>query len=152
MATWAEVEEAEPQFAARVRRLFDARMHKTMATLRRDGSPRISAIEAHFADGDLWMGMIAGSVKAKDLRRDPRLALHSPTEDTPKDNPSDWPGDAKIAGRGIEVEDPGRPGMPSHRFRVDLTEVVLTYIPDPPNCLIIESWHEGRGLERRERG
>jgi Pyridoxamine 5'-phosphate oxidase len=146
MANWAEIAAAEPEFATEVRRRFDARKHKTLATLRRDGSPRISGIEAEFADGELRLGMMPGSVKAADLRRDPRLALHSPTRDPSADGTS-WAGEAKLAGRGIEVASPDS----SHRFRVDVTEVVLTRLGDPPDHLVIESWHEGRGYQRRER-
>ena len=142
---------AEPEFAVRVRRLFDVRKHKTLATLRRDGSPRISGIEAEFADGELWLGMMPGSLKAADLRRDPRLALHSPTQDPPKEDPEAWPGEAKLAGRAVEVADLQQPDRPSHRFRVDVTEVVLTRVGEPPDHLVIESWHQGRGLQRRKR-
>ena len=151
MVRWGAVEEAEPTFAARVRQLFEAHKHKTLATLRRDGSPRISGIEAEFADGELRLGMMGGSVKLKDLRNDPRLALHSASMDPPEDDPSSWPGEAKIAGRGVEVADPDHPGEPPGRFRVDVTEVVLTYLSEPPHRLIIESWVEGRGLRRWER-
>jgi hypothetical protein len=56
MTAWRDVEQAEPEFAARVRRLFDAGRHKTIATLRADGSPRISGIECEFADGELRFG------------------------------------------------------------------------------------------------
>ncbi len=45
MASWQDVENAEPEFAARIRRIFDAHKHKTLATLRADGSPRLSGIE-----------------------------------------------------------------------------------------------------------
>ena len=85
MANWSGVEAAAPELAARVRATMDAHKHKVLATLRRDGSPRVSGIEATFTDGELWLGMMPGSRKAADLRRDPRLALHStsvdPTED-----------------------------------------------------------------------
>jgi hypothetical protein len=151
MARWVAVEEAVPQFAARVRQLFEAHKHKTLATVRRDGSPRISGIEAEFADGELRLGMMGGSVKLKDLRNDPRLALHSATVDPPEDDPSSWPGEAKVAGRAVEVADPDHTGVPSGRFRVDITEVVLTYLSEPPHRLVIESWAEGRGLRRWER-
>ena len=40
MASWAEIEAAAPELAARARERFDAFRHKTLATLRRDGSPR----------------------------------------------------------------------------------------------------------------
>src|SRR5581483_9886252 len=53
MARWEEVERSEPEFAARVRALFDAHKHKTIATLRLDGAPRISGIEANIEDGQL---------------------------------------------------------------------------------------------------
>lgn len=150
MTSWRDVAAAEPDFAERVRGLFDARKHKTLATLRRDGSPRISAIEANFDDGELRLGTMAGSVKALDLLRDPRLALHSPTVDTPEGDPSSWGGDAKIAGRGVEVTD-GRRVDGARSFRVDIAEVVLTRVGMPPDHLVIESWHPGRGLERRDR-
>ena len=53
MVTWKEIEQKEPEFASRVRKLFDAGRHKTIATLREDGSPRISGIECEFTDGEL---------------------------------------------------------------------------------------------------
>jgi hypothetical protein len=59
MATWGEIVTAEPDFAARVQKLFDAHRHKTIATLRADGAPRISGIEAAFADGELTFGSMA---------------------------------------------------------------------------------------------
>lgn len=149
MADWSDVEAAEADFAGRVRALFDAHKHKTLATLRRDGSPRISGIEASFTEGGLFLGMMPGSVKALDLRRDPRLALHSQTEDAPEHDPSSWVGDAKIAGRAVEVAGDG-PG-PSNRFRVDVDEVVLTRVGTPAGHLVVESWHPGTGYRRRTR-
>jgi hypothetical protein len=56
VTAWQDVEQAEPQFAWRVRALFGAHRHKTIATLRADGSPRISGIETVFEDGELvWL-------------------------------------------------------------------------------------------------
>ncbi|HXL77803.1 MAG TPA: pyridoxamine 5-phosphate oxidase, partial [Candidatus Eisenbacteria bacterium] len=66
MASWAEFEAAEPDFALRVQKLMSARKHLTMATLRRDGSPRISGTEVEFADGQLRVGSMPGAVKAMD--------------------------------------------------------------------------------------
>ncbi len=37
MTAWKDVERAEPEFAQRVRGLFDRHRHKTIATLRADG-------------------------------------------------------------------------------------------------------------------
>lgn len=143
---------AEPRFADQVRRTFAGRKHATLATLRRDGSPRISGTEVDFGDeaGEIYLGMMPGSLKALDLRRDPRLALHCPTEDPQEDAPGSWLGDGKIAGVAVEVSDLGRVDE-AHRFRIEVTEVVLTTIGTPPDHLVIQSWHPGRGLQRRER-
>jgi Pyridoxamine 5'-phosphate oxidase len=160
MASWGAFEAAAPELAGRVRASFDAHRHKLLATLRRDGSPRISGIETTFADGELWLGMMPGSRKALDLRRDPRLALHSASEDPPEDDPAGWAGDAKLSGRAVEVDDPalkarlaGGSGQPddAHLFRVDLTEVVHTRVGDPPDHLVIELWRPGAGVRRLQR-
>jgi hypothetical protein len=99
------------------------------------------------------------SRKALDLRRDPRFALHSATADADEA----WPGDAKIAGRVEEITNPERkrtvqaasggeaPPGPHHLFRAEVTEVVLVRVGDPPDHLVVESWHDGRGLRRVER-
>ena len=115
MVSWSEVEKAEPEFAAKVRGLFDAHKHKTIATLRADGSPRISGIEAEFADGELTFGSMPRARKGADLHRDPRFALHSATTDPPDAIPSDWPGEAKIAGRAYTVKAARRGGRAGGR-------------------------------------
>jgi hypothetical protein len=147
MASWAEFEAAEHQFAARVRALMTARKHLTMATLRRDGSPRISGTEVEFADGQLRIGSMPNSVKAADLRRDPRIAIHGPTNDPPPDNPAGWQGEAKLAGTAIEVES----GNDFHRFLIDLAEVVVTRLDSAGKKLVIESWSPMRGYRQTER-
>jgi hypothetical protein len=158
MANWKTIESSAPELAARARAAFDAHRHKLLATLRRDGSPRISGIEASFTDGELWLGMMPGSRKALDLRRDPRLALHTASVDPP-DDPTGWPGDAKLAGRAVEVDDPDllrRLGAchhsPSaHLFRVDITELVHIRVGDPADHLVIDLWQEGKGLRSMQR-
>jgi hypothetical protein len=158
MASWQEIEKEAPEFAGRVRESLDAHRHKTMATLRKDGSPRISGTEAQFKDGELWLGSMPGAMKARDLRRDPRIALHSASEDPDDADPAAWAGDAKLAGRAVEVTDPevlerfGLPGQGAHLFRIDVAEVVRTFVAPGGTHLVVEMWHEGRGLRevRRE--
>ena len=94
MPAWTTIEQAEPEFAERVRKLFDAGRHKTIATLRADGSPRISGIECEFVDGNLRFGSMTGARKGADLTRDPRFAL--PRPDVP---PCRGQGE-RMAGRG----------------------------------------------------
>src|SRR5690348_14582075 len=101
MVSFAELEREQPEFAARVQAAFDAHGHKILATLRRDGSPRVSGIEARFRDGELWLAGMPRSVKFVDLRRDPRMALHSGS-----DEPDAFRADAKVSGRAVEVTDP----------------------------------------------
>ena len=146
MTTWSEVEAAAPELAAAVRACFERGKHKTMATLRADGSPRISGIENEFAGGELTFGMMPGSLKLADVRRDPRVALHSPSVDPPED-PSAWPGEAKVSGRAV----PGPPAEEGAAFALDVTEVVLTRINAAGDRLVIESWRPGGQVRRVER-
>ena len=148
MATWGEIAKDAPDFGARVRRRFDMGTNKALATVRRDGSPRVSAIEAEFSGEEVTVGMMGGSRKLVDVRRDPRVALHSPTIDAPENDP-DWPGDAKLTGTLIETG-PAEGPVPegSSMFRMDITEAALTYVGTPADHLVIESWHPGTGWRR----
>jgi len=150
MVAWADVERAEPEFAARVRRLFDAGRHKTIATLRADGSPRISGIECEFADGQLTFGSMPGARKGADLRRDPRFALHGPTVHPVTGKEAEWPGEAKIAGRAVPAG-PLDEGAAGEMFTADISEVALTRLNPEATLLVIESWTPQRGLRVIER-
>src|ERR1700712_5514043 len=125
MARWGEVETSAPDFADRVHGIFDAGTNKTLATLRADGSPRISASECKFEDGELTLGMMDASRKLIDVRRDPRAAIHSPTLEPPApDSDEAWLGDAKISGRLVEVDPPDPNPFPdAGYFRLDLEEI-----------------------------
>jgi len=162
MPSWSEVQQAVPELAAAVQTAFDAHKHKVLATLRADGSPRLSGNEASFKDGDVWLGMMHRSRKALDLLRDPRLELHSAPVDVELKH-----GDARMAGRASEVTDPeviarftaasaeGHEGVeppePFHLFRVDITDVTLIRIGDPADHLVIESWSAKDGYRKTER-
>jgi hypothetical protein len=147
MASWGEFEAAEPEFASRVRQLLSRRKHLTMATLRSDGSPRISGTEVEFGDGQLRLGSMPGAVKALDLRRDGRVAIHGPTADPPADNAGGWKGEAKIAGIAREVDS----GGDAHRFVIDISEAVITRLNEAGNRLVVESWTRARGYRTMER-
>ena len=155
MARWEEFEQATPEFAARVRRLFEAGRHKTIATLRADGSPRISGIECEFADGELRFGSMTAARKGADLRRDPRFALHGPTFHPEEGKESEWPGEAKIAGRAIPagpVKTEDTPDAPDgEAFIADIDEVAITGLNAEATRLVVESWTTARGLQRIER-
>jgi hypothetical protein len=150
MTAWQDVDRAVPEFARRVQALFDAHRHKTIATLRADGSPRISGIEAAFDDGELVFGSMPNARKGADLRRDPRFALHSGTIDPVEGSEAQWPGEAKIAGRAIATG-PSTEGSDGERFRADIAEVVHTHLNKQATMLVVEWWTPTRGLRKIER-
>ena len=150
MTAWQAVEQAAPEFAERVRALFDAHRHKTIATLRADGSPRISGIEAVFEDGELLFGSMPNARKGADLSRDPRFALHSATTDPIEGSEAEWPGEAKISGRAVAAG-PISQGPDGERFHADITEVVHTHLNDKATMLVVEWWTPARGLRSIER-
>jgi hypothetical protein len=160
MTAWRDVERAEPEFAQRVRALFDAHRHKTIATVRADGSPRISGIEAAFEDGELVFGSMPNARKGADLRRDPRFALHSATVDPVEGSEAQWPGEAKISGRamaagpvtgGADGDGADGGGADGDRFHADIAEVVHTHLNAEATMLVVEWWTPARGLRRIER-
>jgi hypothetical protein len=139
LASWAEFESAEPIFAARVRKLMTSRKHLTMATLRKDGSPRISGTEIQIREGQVTIGSMTDSLKSLDLRRDPRIAIHGPTNDPTKSG--GWRGEAKIAGRAIEIPS----GHGGNAFRIEIEEAAITSLSATRDSLAIESWTPKRG-------
>jgi Pyridoxamine 5'-phosphate oxidase len=150
MSSWSEFEAAAPELAQHVRERLDAHTHKTIATLRRDGSPRISGTESRFAHGELWVGSMWQALKARDLRRDPRYALHSGSDDPPG-----WSGDAKVSGVVQEVTDPelvrelngaAAEGGPSHLFRLEVHEASCVTLAPSGKEIVIDIWTAGRGV------
>ena len=150
MTAWQDVEQAEPEFAQRVRALFDAHRHKTLATVRTDGSPRISGIETVFEDGELIFGSMPNARKGADLRRDPRFALHSATVDPVEGSEAQWPGEAKISGRALAAG-PITGGADGERLRADIAEVVHIHLNEKATMLVVEWWTPAGGLRRIER-
>lgn len=154
MARWQDVVDAEPGFAAEVRRVLDAYKHKTIATLRADGSPRLSGLEVEFVAGDVTFGMMPRSRKAADLRRDPRAEIHS-TSILVEGDESAWSGDARLSGRAREIRDPEErarytetPPDAHPLFVLELERVVRVALEGSPPTLVITTWRPGRPLER----
>jgi hypothetical protein len=150
MSSWSDFEAAAPELAREVRERLEAHTHKTLATVRSDGSPRISGTETTFRDGELWIGSMWKARKALDLRRDPRFALHSGSADPPA-----WKGDAKLAGVAEEVTDPDRVqeingeaagDEPSHLFRLDVREASVVKVDESAKELVIDVWTPAGGV------
>lgn len=151
MGSWGDVVAEAPELAAKVEARFAAHEHAVLGTVRRDGSPRLSGTETTFKDGQLWLGSMAGARKADDVRRDPRIALHSATADADLAG-----GDAKVSGVAEEITDDatraavveGAPG-PFVLWRIDVREVALVEVAS--DHLVISSWHQGRGFRQVDR-
>lgn len=150
MTSWHAVERAVPEFATCVRALFDAHRHKTIATLRADGSPRISGIEAVFEGGEPVLGSIPNAREGADLRGDPRFARHGATVDPVEGAEAQWPGEAKISGRAI-ADEPTTIGADGDRFHADAAEVVHTHLNGEATMLVVNWWRPTHGLRRIER-
>ncbi|WP_103962568.1 pyridoxamine 5'-phosphate oxidase family protein [Nonomuraea solani] len=154
MASWQEFDRQAPELAGVARRLMDAHRHKVLATLRKDGSPRVSGVETSFRDGELWTGSMGAAVKAADLRRDPRMAVHVSSGDPEGPDPSTWEGDVKLAGRAVEITDKEvleafESEAGSHLFRIELTEVVWTRVEGDE--IVMDAWREGVGVRQIRR-
>ena len=150
--TWAEFEQADEALAGRVKARLESHRHSVMATLKMDGSPRLSGMEAPIRSGHLWLAMTPESRKAADLGRDPRFSLHSApdAEDLPD-------GDARIDGTA-QLANPAQQDefVAGHRYPVDdpsimvvfvamITRVVLVRVSG--DSLLIESWTPATGRD-----
>lgn len=151
---WPTVEYEAPDLAAAVRTRFEAALHHVLATLRRDGSPRVSGTEVSFHEDQMLLGSMWRSAKALDLQRDGRFALHS--------NPGDGSmegGDAKVSGVAVELvgeqheefERAVQPPGPFHLFRLDIAQVVHSTLHPDGDRMVIRSWGPGRGIDTVER-
>jgi len=149
--TWARFQDAEPAFAASVRERFESHRHAVMATLRRDGAPRLSGMEVPIREGHLWLAMEDNSRKTEDLRRDGRFSIHSAP-----DSEQLILGDARMEGRAVQALQPEVSlFVKGHRFPIDdtssmalfwadITRVVLARVED--RGLLIISWTPADGL------
>lgn len=131
-----------------------------VATIRRDGSPRVSPVEPLLWDGNLWLSIGLGSRKVTDLRRDTRILVHSTV--TNRNGEQD---EYKLRGTAVEESraaaqaryarevaarlgwrpEPGK----FHLFRVDLTDITFIRWDDKTNDQYITHWPAGTEFVRR---
>lgn len=153
MKSWAEFAEEAPGLAEQAKKLFDDNPHKVMVTLRPDGSPRLSGTEVTWHDGQIWIGMMLDTHRARDLRQNPLIGIHSGPA-----HPDHWTGDAKLTGRAVEVTASGTvtdfmgnapPAM--DLFRVEVEQVTVVQVGEPADHLVIIWWQEGQGIRKIRR-
>jgi hypothetical protein len=98
--SWAYLEKAAPEVAAQARAVIDQWSFMFAATIRRDGTPRLSPVETHLVAGHLALAIIPQSHKASDITRDPRIVLQSPIAE------ADEPGaELKLRGRATALSE-----------------------------------------------
>lgn len=76
MVTWNEFAAAAPEMAERGHRQLSIPL-AYLATVRRDGSPRLHPLSPIFADGRLFVAIEATAPRRFDLQNDGRFSLHA---------------------------------------------------------------------------
>jgi hypothetical protein len=97
---WNDVIEGEPRFAELAHERLVSPGVLLVATIRRDGTPRLSPVEPLIFEGDLWLSMMWQSHKAMDLLRDDRVLVHNIVA-----SPEGAEGEVKLRGRAVAVDD-----------------------------------------------
>jgi hypothetical protein len=157
---WSDIERTQPRLA----RLAQERLIEPgvvlVATIRRDGTPRLSPVEPYVLDGDLWLSMMWRSTKARDLLRDPRILVHSVI--ISRDGAE---GEFKIRGTSRAEHDPAvqrryadavasslgwnpQPGR-FHLFAVDIDHVSYISYDAPTGDQHVAMWPPNREFIRR---
>jgi Pyridoxamine 5'-phosphate oxidase len=167
MASFADVENVEPDLADRVRAILSSTTNAVLATIRRDGSPRLSGADPYFHDGQLRIWSMPRARKGQDLRRDPRVAMHSIPWDSRKlrDGAADvGQADAKVDGSAVLAADDGersafRAWLRSERgfepptdwdlFTIDID--ALTVVSVENGKLVVDRWSTTDGRQTRRR-
>ncbi|WP_262851080.1 pyridoxamine 5'-phosphate oxidase family protein [Mumia quercus] len=157
---WSDLVSRQPRLAdAARRRLLDPGV-VLLASVRRDGTPRVSPVEPFVLGDDLLLSMLWGSTKAKDVSHDPRILVHSIVT-----GPEGTDGELKLRGRAVPVDDrdvqsryaeavgealgwrpqPGR----FHLFRVDVEHVAFVRWDSSANDQLVTTWPPGKEYVRR---
>ena len=160
---WSELESAQPRLAELGRERLIAPGVVLVATIRRDGTPRVSPVEPYVLNGDLWLSMLWHSAKAADLLRDPRILVHSIV--TGRDGAE---GEFKVRGTARAEHDPDAqrryadavtadlgwsptPGR-FHLFAVGLDDVTFIRYDDATGDQHVAMWPPAREFIRRGDG
>ena len=98
--SWKSLEDEQPELAAfGLERLNDKVAY--LATVRKDGSPRVHPVTPIIGQGHLFVFMEPTSPKGHDLRRGGRYALHCSVSDTSGES-----GEFILTGQAHLIDDP----------------------------------------------
>jgi hypothetical protein len=162
MRRWADFEEAAPELARLGRERLEQFGFVFVATIRKDGGPRVNPAEAHIVDGHLALCMVPRSLKALDLLRDPRAFLHTPVVERFLGTP----GEFKLRGRAIEIGERSlrqavartlelksewRPPDDWHYFTLDIEAAAFLRYDEEQEVHRMLRWTPERGVEAATR-
>jgi hypothetical protein len=144
MPTWEAFERARPDLAELGRRLLAERNgYAYLATVTRDGAPRVHPVVPILVDGRLVVAITAGSPKTADLRREPRYMLHATVGNLDTE--------FAVRGRAAEVVDPDLRRRCVERH--DLNQVTIaadqTLFELDVERVDTASWPDGRPVRDR---
>jgi general stress protein 26 len=145
MAQWSHFESENPELARKVRLRFESHAHHILGTIDASGAPRLSGLNVFFNDGEVWFGSMSGARKVADMKRDPRISLHSATLSEQLEG-----GDARISGfaRVLDAQRAAlwRPENPTagEFFTIDIRKVHLVEVSGEQ--LRVSMWDTERGL------
>ena len=157
---WQELGDRQPRLAGVAHtRLIEPGV-LLVATVRRDGTPRLSPVKPFVIEGDLMLSMLWGSWKARDLLRDPRILVHSIV--TGRDGAE---GELKLRGTAREEREPRRQGRYAeavaaslgwrpepgrfHLFSLEISDVTFLRYHEPTGDQYLASWPPAREQVRR---
>jgi uncharacterized pyridoxamine 5'-phosphate oxidase family protein len=133
--TWNILESQSPEIAE----FSKARLHGKvayLATIRKDGAPRLHPFTPIIGEGHFFIFMEPTSPKGNDLRRDPRFAVHCSVTDNSGES-----GEVIITGKARFIEDlalralavkicPYKPAERYVLFEFDVEDVLTTEYPE----------------------
>jgi Pyridoxamine 5'-phosphate oxidase len=155
--TWRDLEHAAPEIASLGKERLQETRVALLATLWRDGSPRISPVEPFFAAGHLLFGAMAWTLKVRDLEQDPRCTLHSAIT-----GPNAGEGELKLFGRAIEADDDLRaacrdgwwteePHEAARVFSLTIEEAAFVTWDYEGGEMTVRRWSAGAGFKTSRR-
>jgi Pyridoxamine 5'-phosphate oxidase len=154
---WHDLETAAPEIARPGKDRLDQARIALLATLRSDGSPRISPVEPYLSHGQLLFGSMSWSLKTRDLFRDPRCVLHSAIT-----GPNHGEGELKLSGRATVADDrvrnscqegwwQERPLDTASVFTLDIEEATFISWDIEHGQMTVRRWSPRRGLAETRR-
>ncbi|HET7017028.1 MAG TPA: pyridoxamine 5'-phosphate oxidase family protein [Streptosporangiaceae bacterium] len=157
---WSDIEKAQPRLAKLAHDRLISPGVVLVATVRSDGTPRLSPVEPLILDGDLWLSMMWHSAKALDLLRDPRVLVHNVITSR-----SGTDGEFKVRGTASHEDQPAiqrryadtaaatlgwnpEPGR-FHLFAVDIEHTAVISYDEPTGDQHVATWPPTREFIRR---